>query len=368
MLPDDTVARLNRKNRGPRRRRRGPKPLTSPPRGRQGQKPMTRTEVAKMVTSMQAQEHDRIDCGPAGQAWMDLVQNPTRDGLAPEDLTRVSARTPDGAAPFSLFGVLTAHASFSGATSTSGYITALPPCATATDVIGHIVYGGAVTTPTSSCTTHDWSLVSPQMPMFDQICPAGTMVRVAAYGLKVRCSSARETSSGLLEGGNWDGSFCGTSTSTCTTYAGACGALEGTPQPVLEGMTIRTRLDPANLDFVAMPAAAAGSTGAEWFAGFGNRPIMRFSGLSATTILAIDVYVWPELVVPPATCCLPLAPVKYEPEFRQMLHWLNSLPLIAPGNSFKSVFEAIRKGMGTVFRFVDRGVGLAVKTADVLHV
>jgi hypothetical protein len=204
--------------------------------------------------------------------------------------------------------------------------------------------------------------------MFDQICPAGTLVRVPSYGLKVRCSSAKESSSGLLEGGNWDGSFCGTSTATFTTYAPAISSLEGSPQPVADGITVRTRLDPANLDFVPLPAAAAGSTSGEWFAAFGQRPLVRFSGLSATTNLAIDVFVWPELVVPPASCCLPLTPVQYEPEFGQMLHWVNSLPLIAPGNSFQSVFKAIQGAARTIFRFVDKGATFAVRAADALHV
>jgi hypothetical protein len=117
-------------------------------------------------------------------------------------------------------------------------------------------------------------------------------------------------------------------------------------------MTVHGKIKSGNLVFSTVLSAAYGSTAGEWLAAFGSRPIIRFSGLAATTILSVQVVFYLEVKVNRNTCPLVIPRRVVEPEFSSMCTWANNQAFVTTGHSFKSFFAGIGKAAKTVFNIV----------------
>jgi hypothetical protein len=309
-------------------------------------------------------EADRLDVGPAGNIYLDLIMNPTRDGMS--DDKSIVAPVPDGKGANCVFLCLTARHTFSGATATTGYITPLPPSSTLACAI-HVFYGGDVTSPASSPTAISYDSGWNERTPASAFISSTSSYRIVAMGLKVHCSSSAAVAGtpGIFVGGLTSRIGQASAVPAFNTYASFQPYLDtGSNRTASEGMTVRSLVDNEMLNFTATPVNLYGAATA--LTGFGRRPMIFFTGIAADSTLAIESNLYVEVAVSPQSCPIPVLPPIYEDEFPKLLAFANSQQYITSGNSFKSFIKSVGKIASQTFRFINKNKSIFTPVAKLI--
>jgi len=197
-----------------------------------------------------------------------------------------------------------------------------------------------------------------QVTMMTALMPAGARARVIAAGLRVNSIGNSSTATGSLEAFDTAKAImtgAGAYESNANILGGGT-ALGNRIYSVTEGLTCRRRVfSPAN--WVALPADEHAAI--TW----GAMPAIAFTGLSTTTVLAVEAITFYEVVVQPMTCPLPLEPSEPEDSFDQLVNFANvAVPLVTKGHSFGSILTAIAGAVGPMLM---KGLPTVLKTIGV---
>jgi hypothetical protein len=296
-------------------------------------------------------ERNRIDMGPEGSAWVDTVINPFRDGIGFDQIRRAAVMMPDSSDTDAVVMTLTSNGTYAGSTATTGIIEMFPPLYNNGASV-YAYYGGDPSSAASSPTTIAAVGAFAESSLFSTILGSTGKYRIIGSGLKINCVSGTDTQSGTLEGGEWNGNLHGSDVSHYTTYSTAITSLETGLHEVKEGVTVHGKIRKENRDFTTAPTAVYGGTAGDQFLAYGSRPLVRFTGLAATTILSVQAVYYLEVKVNRNTCPLILPKRSTEPEFDQMATWANNQAFVTAGHSFKSFFAGVGRAAKTVFRIV----------------
>lgn len=304
---------------------------------------------------------------PALARWMNMVLNPFGNGTPGPKY--ISAARPDGSVKSVMLVVAINHRIWSGGTATSGHVYLAPPSSEAAWYMCSIFYGNDAFAAAASPTTTSYTAGSPEeYSMLNAILNTrGCMARVEAAAVKVRGYSAPDVTAGYLQG---------THDRVCPAYADASyhtysycldGSIEErrtVPSDGKEsgGISVRMPITAASSQWHPVEATSAYLADVNRLL-WGPMPGVTFSIGASTTIMAdsvmhIAVQV-PERVVPSV-----LDDIGADPMMDQAIAFVNSKEFVVSGNSFKSFFQGLGRGIVRAANFVVKAAPLVSQLAS----
>jgi len=343
-----------------RRRRRAPRAPRRAPVQQRGARTFQRTNIPlrsvamkDMERKIEAKINDRfsgIEIGSAGMSFLQLLLDPFGQSSTGWQSTPIVC--PDGNSE-PLLGVTAFYAAtMSGATSTSYQVCLVPP--------NHLeggrldfLYGTEAGTPANTPTTVATVAADAAANILAYVAQNDS-ARIIAAGLRAFPISAKDVTSGRFEA-----YLTHRSNRTAAAAYQAYGNIEqvavGTGLAVADGITVRARFDRESED----TGAVAVTQYADWL-NLNTVPTLVVTGLSATTVLRVEGVVHMQVRVRPQDIPFPIVMGALEPEFRQIVHFANSEPLITTGFSFAGFFKGVAAGFSKVFRFLEYTVPKAL--------
>jgi hypothetical protein len=300
-----------------------------------------------MIESHTKVEKEQVDIGQAGAAWMSTVLNPFGSGESTHG--PIAARPCDGNTTNTNVIKLTGSTTFSGATATSGFIQCVGYAvngATADQDL-QIVYGVDCTDPSATCTAVAEAFHS-QYTTSQIIASGNEKARMICSGLRV-AKNDLDTAAGELQAYDSD-RLARTAAATWVANSLLLANPVGDPYAIKDGITVRKNVSKASMSFVTPPTAIYTASPAGYIP-FGTMPLIRFSGLSATTILSIS---WVSIIEVTTNLGSPLVtqPDPYEPEWEHALVYMGRQPLVTSASTFKSFLQTVWKDVNVVGQWV----------------
>jgi hypothetical protein len=244
---------------------------------------------------------------------------------------------------------------FSGGTAVEGAITiTCPNQANAGEV--RVLYGADPSTLTNTPTAVAYSINKENTLAFGMLGHHNWRLRIVQAGIRIKCISSADTASGVFD--------CFFSRNVAMSGAGAyhpystyCEEHDGNIYNIREGITARGKIGNGSTDFFVAPANQYTHLGANEGV---EMPVIRFRGLSATTILYITC-VW-QVQIESNSMFSPLTydhSLDYEPELELLIHRAEHLAHTTTSNSFKSFFSAVKRGLVGAFKFIQKAQPVA---------
>lgn len=267
----------------------------------------------------------------------------------------ISPVFPDGDPSQFVSLTLTADATFSGATATSGLITIVPPNQADGGGI-EVTYSTDADDLSTTPLNYTYTVNKENTVALAIITHHKKKIRPVMSGLRVVAISSPDNTSGIL-----DAFFSRTrgrsAVAVPLVYSSLAQEPDGVLYTVAEGITTRGYIDDSAFSFTVAPADQYAAAGVE--DGLCRRPVVRFRGLAAGTTLSIQMVYHVQVETTGN-----LSPVlsssrtssQFEPELKQLIHYINQKPHTSKGNSFGSFFKAIGQGFMKVFHFVERNI------------
>lgn len=309
---------------------------------------VTPAQVSKIVDNKLAASTRTVDFTTAGREFISAVTNPF--GTGEKGNIPLIRPIPDGDSSRTILMKLTGTMQFSGATATSGFIqyVGLSGAAGTMDQSVQIVYGVDALDPTATNTAVTEAFDLEYTAAQAQMVNANQYSRLVSVGLRV-APNHLETANGMLEG--FESSVLArTAAATWVANSTLVNQPLGQTFTIDEGITVRRGCHNDYTKFYLPNAAiytGAPATRNTWR----ECPLIRFSGLSATTTLYIS---WAAVyeTIPVYNSPIPAHLSPYEPELDGILHLINTLPFVSKGNSFASFMRGIGRGISQGVRYL----------------
>lgn len=263
----------------------------------------------------------------------------------------MTAPRPDPHASKVVTQCYTQERTFSGGTATNGWATLAPPSSEGTWYMGSVFYGGDAMDASSSPTTTAYTGGSNESGIMAAVAAIpGVRARVEAAYLKVKATSAADDTAGFLQGAHMNHQLA-YADSQYHTYLDATGAIIEERRTVAEGMTVRMPVTIASSTFKSLETTSAFLADAKrelW----GHFPAIGFSGLAAATTLSFEYGMHISFILPERYVPFPQQIVPYDPHFDLAVQLVNAKEYVVSGNSFKSFFKKLGKGILSAANFV----------------
>lgn len=278
-------------------------------------------------------------------AWINMVVNPFGEGN-PGGPRAVTAGVTDADGQTSYLLCETGHITYTtaapaGIITVSGYAyTAGPTLFVGTgDIsgVGTTCMTATATTGTSVQNTAMTGLIS----NFD-------FIRCTSAGIRVNCSSPKESSSGTLT--PYSTRYCGKNAAATGSWNYNTALLTqkcGPQLNVMDGCCVRRRTTDTGLTMINPPQyyyATAPST-------YGEMPLITFSGCSATTVLEIEWALHYEVRGTDASP-FPSSDTNTDKNFELAQTFVNNQPMAVTGHSFLPFLRSLWGGFQKVARVV----------------
>lgn len=306
---------------------------------------MTFDEMKRFEDRIIAAEHKTTAIGDRGVNFTAVVSDPF--GQSRTGFKTLSTAYPDG--DTSPFVSLTTSAviSFSGATATSCLISPIIPNA---DNAGGltIVYGTPAdvlgNTPTAT------SIVAVQEATVAHAIDVhlNSRFRIIVTGLHIIATSSADNTSGSIKAYDC-GAPAYSAVGVWRTYGAVASSRFEETRQLYAGGTARSLTGGRLGEWNDLPATQ--------YAVFPDGimiPGFIVSGMSATTTFEVTAVFHYEVLSSPTTLPFASPDRGLEPEMEQVYYFLNCKERFVSGNSFKSFFQSIGRGLRSAFRFIER--------------
>jgi len=171
--------------------------------------------------------------------------------------------------------------------------------------------------------------------------------RLVSASVRAIATSSPETTSGQAR--VFETSQClRSAAATWTQNQYIMGCPLGETYPLTKGVLARRSYDDEALLFVTPNATVYTNRLA-----YGKMPVLQLSGLSATTVVAIETTAVYE-VVPGLLTPVALQKAVFEPELSEIINLINSLPQVTTANSFTSFLKRVGLGLTTAGKWAWR--------------
>lgn len=339
------VVRETKVKRSRRRRGRNRQRVRAPARQRlRGD----RTALSKIIDAKIDADHEAIQLGEAGLAYINLCTNPFGDGtsMGPRG---VAVRRPDADSTTTFVLVETgSYVTPAGVgAATGGHLVQLTGWNSGANTF-QLTYGADPMSGSAVMTTVVESN-PPSSTIIAAVCPSGTQLRVLAAGLRANAISPAESNSGTFDG---FASHFGLRTAVATYNANhycTDDQVNVAPYPISDGITVRKRHLEYSHSYV-LPLSVG------YWAGtvntYGEMPVIRTAGISATTVIRYDWVVVYEVVGRASCSPFPIVDSKLEPDLPKIDALISDYPLAASGHSFKDFVKQVMRAGVRLGRFV----------------